>query len=71
MSKKEKLKFVRDLTRTIRDRILDDITGERVPKDWNGIELRQLLADKFSQSTFKMSRPYMAKYKNDVLIYNL
>jgi len=68
MTKTEKQRFVRDLTRSLRDKVLSDIKSGRIPKDWNGIELRQLLADRFKADTFEMSRRYKDKYNNDVLI---
>lgn len=72
MTKKEKIRFVRELVGDIRSMILDKVAA--MPDDWDGFELRQYIADKFvSQSVggMKMSGTRAKQYKNDVIVLNL
>lgn len=47
MTRDEQIKFIVNLTGAIRDKMLRFIDEGRVPEDWDGHELRQLLADLF------------------------
>lgn len=68
MKANEKIKFVRDLSSSIIDDIILKIKSGSVPDEWDGIELRWLLADAFARQAYgKMSK----EYKNDVLVNNL
>lgn len=77
MRRFEQRYFVQELTRNIADEICNNITMGLVPKEWEGHELRVLLADKFDAAA-KMSlvrrspRSKRAKgYRNTVLVNNL
>lgn len=81
MNREEQMSFVSDLTSTIRNEVQGLIEQGRVPTEWDGHELRMLLAEKFEASA-KMSRchpenrgGYNAKaradYDNDVIVHNL
>jgi hypothetical protein len=77
MSKFEQTKFVTDLSGVISRQIIQSINDGKIPEDWDGYELRCLLADKHEQSA-KMTtvrrnpRSRAARdYKNTVLVNNL
>ena len=65
--------FVRELTETVTQKIVDDIFAGKVPAEWNGIELRQLLADRFAAAVFKdtLTGKRKREYNNTVLVNNL
>jgi hypothetical protein len=46
--------FVKDLTASIRDSVVNAISAGNVPAEWDGHELRCYLADRFEQDA-KMS----------------
>jgi hypothetical protein len=74
MSKAHQSRIVRDLTKSIRDEILREIKGGSIPDSWDGVELRQLLADKFAEATYSksfMGRARMKEYRNTVITRNL
>lgn len=73
MTKAGKKRFIRDLIKNTQGTILANI--DKMPNEWDGIELRQYIADKFSESIYvpftgneKMRR---REYKNEVLVRNL
>lgn len=77
MTRYEQRCLVQDLTWDIANEICNNITMGLVPKEWEGHELRVLLADKFDAAA-KMSlvrrspRSSRAKgYRNTVLVNNL
>ena len=69
----DKRQFVIDLCDSIRDGILADIDAEKVPEEWDGHELRQLIADRFADRALfrKMTGWKLREYKNAVLCQNL
>lgn len=69
MTPADKKVFIHDLCSSIKHSILEKV--DRMPEDWNGIELRQLLADRFADATAPMQRKRMKEYKNTVRILNL
>ena len=73
MTKREQQQFARELRAGILSETLHDIRANRVPETWDGVELRQLLADRFERSVYR--RPLLGKrgreYRNDVLIRDL
>lgn len=71
MNANERIQFIRELTANVTSEIIEK--NNRLPDDWNGIELRQYIADKFAASVFKgtMSIGRMRAYKNTVIINNL
>ncbi len=72
MTKHEKKRFVRDLARAVERQIIDDIATNKVPEDWDGHDLRQLLADRFAHEAGRpMDRARLKSYRNDCLIHNL
>lgn len=45
MTRKEQIAFVRGLSKTVADKIIDAIKSGDIPDNWDGHELRVLLAD--------------------------
>jgi len=52
MTKDEQRQFVSTLSKAIVAEILQDISDGKVPDTWDGIELRQLMADRFARAVF-------------------
>ena len=48
MTKKEQREFVKGLIRNIRLYIVAKMNSHDLPKEWDGIELRQFVADEFA-----------------------
>ena len=73
MNKKDKITFVKNLTASIRDEIISKIKLGRIPEDWDGQELREILADKFdNERYFRDKRDKRAReYQNTVICENL
>lgn len=73
MTKREQQQFARELCADILSQTLHDIRANRVPETWDGVELRQLLADRFDRSVYR--RPLIGKrgreYRDTVLINDL
>jgi len=61
MPKKAKIRLVKDITAQIRDEVISLIQKEKIPDHWDGIEMRQLLADKFSKTVFSGMMPVARK----------
>ena len=71
MNKQEKTQFILDITDNLRDALLERV--EKIPEQWDGIELRQLLVD-VARSQFncrQMSPARKRSYNNTVLVKNL
>jgi hypothetical protein len=71
MTHKEMIDFIVSLSDSITDDLISDVLNNKIPPEWDGIEIRQLLSDKYLNSTYKMSRSRKAKYNNSILINNL
>lgn len=71
MTRDQQLKFVSDLTHAVAKHVMNKITAGDVPATWDGVELRQLLADKFAWETFAMSPKRKREYRNTVAVNNL
>lgn len=77
MTKAEKRKFIRDLCGSITKMVLNNV--DRMPAEWDGIELRQYIADTFAdragamsfRSTIDRDRKRLKEYRNTVLVNNL
>ena len=67
-NKNDKKKFVNDLVDDIRRMVNRRISKGFVPADWDGIELRQYLADQFAGNTMPMKGRRLKSYKNDITI---
>lgn len=73
MTRQEQTRFVKELTKNVTAEVLGDIISERVPETWNGIELRQLLADRFTRAVIKgiMTPARKRRYNQEAMAHNL
>ena len=76
MTKKDKRRFIRELIGSVKKTVLANV--DKMPEEWDGIELREYVADKFTESRSTISglgRSYMKRrakdYRNEVLVRNL
>lgn len=71
MDKDKKLVLVDELIGSVRASILEKVG--QMPEDWDGIELRQYIADKFSEVVFKdtLTGKRAKDYRNEVIVRNL
>jgi hypothetical protein len=77
MTKIQQVNFVLDLCHAVRKDVVAQIDDGKIPEEWDGHELRRLLADRFEDAA-QMSRPMADKrgkryrdYANVKLINNL
>lgn len=70
MQKEDQIKFIKNLTLSVADNIVSEIEGGKIPENWDGIELRELLSEKFERETrcFNRKSKRYKDYKNTVLI---
>jgi len=73
MTKQEQTRFVHELMDNIRARIIADIELDKTPTNWDGHELRQLIADRVAVAAFtlKEQKARYREYQNTVLVNNL
>jgi hypothetical protein len=73
MDKLEKIEFIKSIADSITNEIIDKIQDNSIPKNWDGIELRWILKDKFSQVVWKNTGSLKRKreYNNTVLVNNI
>lgn len=71
MNREEKKKFVRDLLDSHQEDILAQIDSGNIPEEWDGIELRELIAEKADLDRCSVSRSRRRAYKNTVIVNNL
>ncbi len=73
MTRTEQRRFIRELVRNVGRDLLKQVP--RVPKEWDGHELRQLIADRFALAswTFREQRyrGRYRRYRNEVRVGNL
>jgi len=67
----EQIRFVKELTDNITQALIADITAGHIPDDWNGIQLRQLLADWYTRNTIRMKDRDQREYRRMKLLNNL
>ena len=74
MNRREKKRFVRDLMGSVQKQVLRQITDGKIPDEWDGHELRKLLADNFHHevsSTMRTDRKRIKAYLHTVIVNNL
>jgi hypothetical protein len=76
MKQRDQKRIVRDLTKSISRSVCGAIDKRKIPEDWDGIELRQLLRDIFERESCMSDRdPWFRTrfkdYKNYVTTNNL
>lgn len=70
MTKKEKIKFINQLINNVKKEII--ACTNKMPMKWNGYELRQYIADRFNECSYKnMGIIRKKEYDNTILIENL
>jgi len=79
MTKEEKLQFIGELTASVKASIIDKV--DDMPEEWDGIELRRYIADKFEEQVFSEFRSdrvgglnrarRLHAYRNECLTRNL
>lgn len=71
MTRYEQCDFVLTLIRNVKEEILKDI--DKIPEEWDGIELRWLIANKFSGVVISKtgSRSRKRAFNNECIIKNL
>ena len=62
MTRAEQELFVRNLTSSVADSVTRDIRDGLVPEEWNGHQLRRLLADIFDRETTRMTRSEVRRF---------
>lgn len=75
MTRQEQSQFVIDLINNVRVDILKSIEGNKIPEEWDGIELREFISEKFDRerSSLLSDKRYQRSkdYLNHILIKNL
>jgi hypothetical protein len=73
MKTPQQAEFVSDLVGAVLADILKKLVDGRIPEEWDGIELRQYLADQFGHCVIvgTMGRRRSAEYRNEVIVRNL
>lgn len=68
MKLEEKRKFVKDLIGSVQASIL--MAVESMPEKWNGIELREYIAETFARhsDTAKWDKRRYAEYRNEIVV---
>lgn len=71
MTHSDKEIFIRSLVDRVRDDMITKLSN--IPEEWNGIELRTWIADRFKQEDCRnqMSSTQRRAYRNDILTRNL
>lgn len=71
MNQELKIEFVKALVESVESEILQNIELGKIPDNWDGIELRQYLTDKFAESAGYLKGKRKRDYNNTVLVNNL
>lgn len=75
MNQEQKIAFIQNLTSSIAVELIKKVQDGRIPENWDGHELRELLAEKFLAERgdiLKVQRSARYKaYRNAVLTNNL
>ena len=77
MDRNEKRRFIEDLCADVRDELVKKIP--QMPEEWDGLELRELLTQKFADSCLmtrgpdsrRRFRTRLRDYRNEVIVRNL
>lgn len=72
MNQREKIRFVKELADEITHKILIEIVTGGIPEEWDGIELRWLLAQRFNANwVMPEARKRKREFNNTCLVNNL
>lgn len=71
MNKQEREQFVEDLIANVKDGLLRAV--DRLPAEWDGHELRQLVADRFAEVSWalKNNKKRLKDYRNFMNTHSL
>lgn len=69
MTISEQKKFVSDLIESVKSDILNKAYD--MPSSWDGIELRQYIADRFARETCAMEGARQRNYRNTIMVSTL
>jgi hypothetical protein len=70
MDQADKKKFIANLCDSVRDELVAKV--EDMPDNWDGHELRQLIASKFNREAFDLIRGKRGRaFRNEILTRNL
>lgn len=69
MSKEEQKKLTKEIAKSAAESIIRDIENGKIPEDWNGIELRELLSSRIKWHN--MDKRRARDYRNTVLVNGL
>jgi len=72
MNKKDKVRFIKDLCNSVKNELISKI--DKIPENWDGYELRELIAQKFRSESYLMNDKRSKRYRdfeNDVIVQNL
>lgn len=69
MTKTERKKFIREYGKSLTDYVLKRV--DKMPDNWDGIELRWYFAEVADDSSFNKKSPRRKEYNNTVLVNNL
>lgn len=69
MNKNEQKKFTRAIVKHAAESVIRDIESGKIPEAWDGIELRELLADRIKWHNMEKRRA--REYRNTVLVNGL
>lgn len=69
MNKQQQVDFIEELVTNVKVDIKQRVRAE-APESWDGVELRQYIADKFSEAVMKnaMSRSRRREYNNTIRV---
>lgn len=72
MNRNEQIRFVNDLTGSMARTIKNHIRTGRIPREWDGLELRQLIAEHAQRNAYvDMGKARKREYNNTVIVNNL
>ena len=69
MNLEERKEFISSLIGAVEEKLLED--AERMPDDWDGIELRRLIKDRFDNQVVRMSPSRWQAYQSSLLVRGL
>lgn len=67
MNRVEKIQFINELIESTREEILSKV--DKMPKEWDGIELREYIVEKFKDCVYMSKSQRMTTYKKRLREY--
>lgn len=71
MNREEQTVFVTDLVASVQAKLLADIEAGKVPADWDGHELRHLLARIFARQTTTLAPARKRAFEQVIVVNDL